>query len=249
MKWLAGGTLASPASCWSRQTSYVFVPDGKSGHQVLLWGAPLEGGKIIAVQGEMGPQAKLLSPGLHVAPFYNLFYDVEMKENLVVPSGMCVTLVAADGLTLPPARPSRNISNANRSSAWPRTQSFSWARARKTRGAVDRLASWNLSLEPLPVEDAGSQGRRRQGRRIRGDQERSGRAILLPVSRRRKSRQNGPGRAPHRNQGGRRSAEDQSVRSRRHKGTRHSRSAKASITSTPNAMCSPTWTTSCKPGS
>lgn len=103
LKWLIGGALTITSLILIAMTSYVYIPDGKSGHQVLLWGgAPLTGGKIIAGNGEMGPQAKLLSPGLHVSPFYNLFYNVEMKDNLVVPAGMCVTLVAADGLTLPP---------------------------------------------------------------------------------------------------------------------------------------------------
>jgi hypothetical protein len=103
MQWLLAGGLVMTSLILCARTSYVYVPDGKSGHRVLIWGAaPLTGGKIIAVNGEMGPQANLLSPGLHLSPFYNLFYDVEMKDNLVVPAGMCITLVAADGLTLPP---------------------------------------------------------------------------------------------------------------------------------------------------
>lgn len=60
----------------------------------------LPAGKIIATEGEKGPQARVLPPGWH--PWYWPFiYDIEMREIEVVPAGSVGILNAADGQPLP----------------------------------------------------------------------------------------------------------------------------------------------------
>ena len=60
----------------------------------------LPAGKIIATEGEKGPQAKILPPGWH--PWYWPFiYDIEMREIEIIPAGSVGLLNASDGQPLP----------------------------------------------------------------------------------------------------------------------------------------------------
>lgn len=57
-------------------------------------------GKIIATEGEKGPQARILPPGWH--PWYWPFiYDIEFAEMVTIPAGSVGLLNASDGKPLP----------------------------------------------------------------------------------------------------------------------------------------------------
>lgn len=61
----------------------------------------LDPGKIIATNGEKGPQAKILPPGWH--PWYWPFiYDIEFADVVEIEQGTVGMLTAADGQPLPP---------------------------------------------------------------------------------------------------------------------------------------------------
>ena len=50
-------------------TSFVFVPDGHLGHLFRVYGGgPLTEGRIVAANGENGPQAEVFTPGFHIRP-------------------------------------------------------------------------------------------------------------------------------------------------------------------------------------
>jgi hypothetical protein len=51
-------------------TSFVFVPASHLGHLFRVYGGgSLADGRIIAVNGENGPQAEVFTPGFHVRPY------------------------------------------------------------------------------------------------------------------------------------------------------------------------------------
>ncbi len=63
-------------------------------------GGSLAPGKIIATEGEMGPQAKILPPGWH--PWlWPVIYDIETPFLIEVKVGEVALLTASDGLPLP----------------------------------------------------------------------------------------------------------------------------------------------------
>jgi hypothetical protein len=83
-------------------TSFVFVPDGHVGHLFRVYGGgPLTGGRIIAANGENGPQAEIFTPGFHARFLLNVIYDVDTgKEEVSVPQGKVAVLTARDGAPL-----------------------------------------------------------------------------------------------------------------------------------------------------
>lgn len=84
---------------WS---SVVHVPDGYSAHLFRVYGGrSLQGGRIIAVDGENGPQARILSPGFRFEPFIALLYTVDTsRPEISVPQGKVGVLTARDGAPL-----------------------------------------------------------------------------------------------------------------------------------------------------
>jgi hypothetical protein len=70
-------------------TSFVYVPDGYSAHLFRVYlGRSLPAGKIVATEGENGPQARLLAPGFHVEPLINVLYTVDTsRPEVEVPQG------------------------------------------------------------------------------------------------------------------------------------------------------------------
>ena len=63
-------------------TSYVRVPDGHLGQLFRVYGGgPLTEGRIVAVHGENGPQAKTLTPGFHAWLLVNVLYNVEVARS------------------------------------------------------------------------------------------------------------------------------------------------------------------------
>src|SRR5262252_2804545 len=85
-------------------TSYVHVPDGHLGQLFRVYGGgSLPAGKIIAVNGENGPQARIFAPGFHFEPLVNVLYEVSTEQTEVnVPDGKIAKLVAKDGAALRP---------------------------------------------------------------------------------------------------------------------------------------------------
>lgn len=88
----AGFTLAS----------FRYVAEDKAGLVTKRFGlSSLSPGDIIATQGEMGPQAHVLSPGWHLW-YWPGVYDIEMADLVQIPAGRVGILNARDGRPLPP---------------------------------------------------------------------------------------------------------------------------------------------------
>ena len=83
-------------------TSYVHVPDGHLGELFRVYGGgSLPAGKIVAVNGENGPQARIFTPGFHFEPLVNVLYEVKTEQTEdSVPDGKIARLVAKDGAAL-----------------------------------------------------------------------------------------------------------------------------------------------------
>src|ERR1700746_56667 len=62
-------------------TSFVHVPDGHLGQLFRIYGGgPLRDGRIVAVHGENGPQATILTPGFHPWLLVNVLYTVDTTK-------------------------------------------------------------------------------------------------------------------------------------------------------------------------
>ena len=83
-------------------TSFVFVPDGHVGHLFRVYGGgPLTEGRIVAANGENGPQAEIFTPGFHARFLLNVIYNVETgSEEVNIPQGKVAILTARDGAPL-----------------------------------------------------------------------------------------------------------------------------------------------------
>lgn len=83
-------------------TSFVYVPDGHSAHLFRVYlGRSLPPGKIVATDGENGPQARLLAPGFHIEPLINVLYTVDTsRPEFEVQQGKVGILTAKDGAPL-----------------------------------------------------------------------------------------------------------------------------------------------------
>ena len=85
-------------------TSYVHVPDGHLGQLFRVYGGgSLPAGKIVAANGENGPQARIFTPGFHFEPLVNVLYEVDTNQTEDnIPDGKVAKLVAKDGAALRP---------------------------------------------------------------------------------------------------------------------------------------------------
>ncbi|MDH5637101.1 MAG: SPFH domain-containing protein [Nitrospinota bacterium] len=82
-------------------TSFVIVDSNKTGHlKKVFLGSSLAPGRIIAANGEMGPQARILPPGLHIILLLKVLYQVEQLPIIEVPEGSYGFIVAKDGKPL-----------------------------------------------------------------------------------------------------------------------------------------------------
>jgi uncharacterized membrane protein YqiK len=79
------------------------IREDQSGLVVKKFGDALPPGRIIALAGEAGYQARMLSPGWHF-PVWRWRYRVEKVPLVVVPPGQIALVVAADGAAIPPDR-------------------------------------------------------------------------------------------------------------------------------------------------
>ena len=86
---------------FSAQTSYVIIDADKIGLLNKIYSdKTLEQGRIIAVNGETGPQAQILGPGLNIKFLLNILYEVESLPVHEVPLGSYGMIAAKDGLPL-----------------------------------------------------------------------------------------------------------------------------------------------------
>ena len=83
-------------------TSFVRVPDGHLGQLFRIYGGgSLSEGRIVAVHGENGPQARILTPGFHPWFLVNVLYDVDTSNTEIsIAKGRVGILTAKDGLPL-----------------------------------------------------------------------------------------------------------------------------------------------------
>jgi len=87
-------------------TSFVQVPDGHVGHLFRIYGGgSLGAGRIVAANGENGPQAEIFTPGFHPRLLVNVIYDVDTRyEEVNIKEGKVGVLVAKDGAPLRPGQ-------------------------------------------------------------------------------------------------------------------------------------------------
>src|SRR3954462_4567347 len=79
------------------------IKEDESGLVIKRFGKPLPSGRIIALEGEAGYQARLLSPGWHLG-VWRWGYKVLRVPMVVVQPGEIALVVAADGDAIPPER-------------------------------------------------------------------------------------------------------------------------------------------------
>ena len=96
---LAAGTL-SLVLLW---TSTVVIREDQSGLVVRRFGASLPPGRLVALDGEAGYQARLLSPGWHLG-LWPWRYKVQKVPLVVIRPGEIGVVVAADGAPIPAER-------------------------------------------------------------------------------------------------------------------------------------------------
>lgn len=83
-------------------TSYTNISkDGVGLLDRVYLGKPLPEGRVIAFDGELGPQARYITPGFQLSWFINVLHDIEEVPITVVPDGKYAKLEARDGKIMP----------------------------------------------------------------------------------------------------------------------------------------------------
>ncbi len=83
-------------------TSFVFVDGKRVGHLKRIYAfSDLPPGHIIALNGQKGPQARILGPGFHFIPFIRVLYHVEQRIVISIPAGYYGEITALDGKPMP----------------------------------------------------------------------------------------------------------------------------------------------------
>ena len=78
--------------------SFVIVDGDEIGALKRIYlGDELPPGRIIALDGQKGPQAEVLGPGFHLIPFVRVIYEIEFFPVQEIPEGQYGLLVATDG--------------------------------------------------------------------------------------------------------------------------------------------------------
>jgi hypothetical protein len=92
---LAGvGLLAS--------SSFVVVDANSVGHLKRIYAfEDMQPGQIIAMDGQKGPQARILGPGFHLIPLVRVLYDFEEYPVVNVPEGFYGQITTLDGARMP----------------------------------------------------------------------------------------------------------------------------------------------------
>src|SRR4030095_8001497 len=100
---LLGTVIGAFLAVWLVLSSMWIIAEDESGLVVQRFGAPLPSGRIIALDGEAGYQARMLPPGWHFG-LWRWRYKVEKVPVVVVQPGEIALVVAADGRALPAER-------------------------------------------------------------------------------------------------------------------------------------------------
>jgi hypothetical protein len=83
-------------------TSFIFVDANQVGHLKRIYAfKELPPGRILALDGEKGPQAQILGPGFHVIPLVRVLYDFEEYDVVTIPEGYYGQLTTLDGMAMP----------------------------------------------------------------------------------------------------------------------------------------------------
>ncbi|WP_428674612.1 SPFH domain-containing protein, partial [Roseibium sp.] len=83
-------------------TSFIFVDANYVGHLKRIYAfKELPQGRILALDGEKGPQAQILGPGFHFIPLVRVLYDFEEWEIVTIPEGYYGQLTTLDGQAMP----------------------------------------------------------------------------------------------------------------------------------------------------
>lgn len=80
-------------------SSAIYVQDNEGGLVIKRFGKDLAPGRIIAVNGEKGPQARVLPPGWHFF-YWPWQYQLEQISNITIPQGKVGIVSAMDGKPL-----------------------------------------------------------------------------------------------------------------------------------------------------
>jgi hypothetical protein len=82
-------------------TSFIIIDSHKIGllNRIYL-GKSMPTGQIIALEGQKGPQAEILSPGFHFRFLLNILYDVAQFPVIEIPADKYGYIMAKDGVQL-----------------------------------------------------------------------------------------------------------------------------------------------------
>jgi len=95
------GSLVIFAIIGFASRSFVIVDGDEIGALKRIYlGDQLPVGRIIALEGQNGPQAEVLGPGFHLMPFIRVLYDVEYYPVQEIPEGQYGLLLTTDGGTI-----------------------------------------------------------------------------------------------------------------------------------------------------
>jgi len=98
---LAAGVLALVLSLgFLALSTAIYVDDDKGGIVVRKFGPDLPTNRIVAVNGEKGPQAKVLGPGWHFG-YWPWLYDLKLEPTITIEQGYMGVVGALDGEPLP----------------------------------------------------------------------------------------------------------------------------------------------------
>lgn len=78
----------------------IYVDDDKGGIVIRKFGSDLPPDRVVAANGEKGPQAMVLGPGWHFG-YWPWLFDLTLVPTVTVPQGMMGVVVALDGNALP----------------------------------------------------------------------------------------------------------------------------------------------------
>src|SRR6476659_10161167 len=99
--WAVGG--GAVALYFLLRLGVVVIGEEESGLVVRRYGRELPAGRIIAIAGEAGYQARMLPPGWHF-PLWRWKYKVERVPLIEVEPGQIALVVAKDGNAIPSER-------------------------------------------------------------------------------------------------------------------------------------------------
>ena len=98
--WLAFAAIVALAVLFVALGGVRVIRENESGLVIKNFGPQLPPGRLIALDGRAGYQARLLPPGWHLG-YWRWQYRVEKVPMIVVPPGEIALVVAADGATIP----------------------------------------------------------------------------------------------------------------------------------------------------